>query len=350
MAKNRVLKPQINKKAIVGMSGGIDSSVVAILLQEAGYEVEGVYMKLHDKPNYHEANFAKVEQVASNLGIKAHFLDLSKEFKKEVYDYFVSSYKEGLTPNPCIACNKNIKFGKMFEFAKSRRADFVATGHYVRCDGRAIYEGVDKTKDQSYFLAQINKDVLPNILFPLGEWVKEDVKEYAKNYDFLSHISSSGESLEICFVENTYLEVLAKHMDVDMSGVAVDSSGKAVGTHKGYMHYTVGKRRGFFVNGAHDPHFVLDIKPELNQIVVGKKEELEVKTIEIKDISLIADILDEFECNVKVRYRTRSVLAAVSIKDNHATIVFKESVFGVARGQVAALYDGEKLLGGGVIE
>lgn len=339
----------MKKKVLVGMSGGIDSSVVAILLQKAGYEVEGVYMKLHDKPNYHEENFSKVEQVTSNIGIKAHFLDLSKEFKTEVYDYFVSSYKEGLTPNPCIMCNRNIKFGKMFEFAKSIGADMIATGHYVKCDGMSIFEGVDKSKDQSYFLAQIDKAVLPKILFPLGEWVKEDVKEYAKNYDFLSRISSSNESLEICFVENTYLEVLDKHMNVDMEGETINSSGKVVGTHKGYMHYTIGKRRGFFVNGAHDPHFVLDIKPESNQIVVGKKEELEVTEIEIKNISLLESVEDSFECSVKVRYRTKATPAIVSMKGDNAAIVFKESVFGVARGQVAALYDDEKLLGGGVI-
>jgi tRNA-uridine 2-sulfurtransferase len=339
----------MKKKVIVGMSGGIDSSVTAILLQKAGYEVEGVYMKLHDKPNYHEENFSKVEQVASSLGIKAHFLDLSNEFKKDVYDYFVSSYKEGLTPNPCIVCNRSIKFGKMLEYAKSIGADFIATGHYVRCDGKSISEGVDKSKDQSYFLAQIDKNALPNIIFPLGGWVKEDVKEFAKNYDFLSRISNSNESLEICFVENTYLEVLAKHMNIDMEGETIDSSGKVVGTHKGYMHYTIGKRRGFFVNGAHDPHFVLDIKPELNQIVVGKKEELEVKKIQIKDISLISNVGDNFECNVKVRYRTNATPATVSMQGDKATIIFKESVFGVARGQVAALYDGEKLLGGGVI-
>ncbi len=339
----------MKKKVLVGMSGGIDSSVVAILLQKAGYEVEGVYMKLHEKPNYHEENFSKVEQVASSLGIKAHFLDLSKEFKKDVYDYFVSSYKEGLTPNPCIMCNKNIKFGKMFEFAKSRGADMVATGHYVQCDGKSISEGVDKSKDQSYFLAQIDRNVLPNVIFPLGGWIKEDVKEFAKNYDFLSRIASSNESLEICFVEDTYLEVLAKHMNVDKPGETIDTSGNVLGTHKGYMHYTIGKRRGFFVNGAHDPHFVLEIKPESNQIVVGKKEELEVKKIEIKDISLIADVEDNFECNVKVRYRTNATPAIVSMQGSNATIVFKESVFGVARGQVAALYDDEKLLGGGII-
>lgn len=339
----------MKKKVLVGMSGGIDSSVVAILLQKAGYEVEGVYMKLHEKPNYHEENFSKVEQVASSLGIKAHFLDLSKEFKKDVYDYFVSSYKEGLTPNPCIMCNKNIKFGKMFEFAKSRGADLVATGHYVQCDGKSISEGVDKSKDQSYFLAQIDRNVLPNVIFPLGGWIKEDVKEFAKNYDFLSRIASSNESLEICFVEDTYLEVLAKHMNVDKPGETIDTSGNVLGTHKGYMHYTIGKRRGFFVNGAHDPHFVLEIKPESNQIVVGKKEELEVEKIEIKDISLIADVEDNFECNVKVRYRTKATPATVFMQGSNATIVFKESVFGVARGQVAAFYDDEKLLGGGII-
>jgi len=334
---------------MVGMSGGIDSSMVAILLQQAGYEVEGVYMKLHDKAGYHEANFAKVQNVAEHLGIKAHFVDLSEDFRAEVYDYFVSAYKDGLTPNPCVACNRTIKFGKMIEFAQSQGAQFVATGHYVRCDERAIYEGVDKTKDQSYFLAQIDKSVLPKLLFPLGDWLKEDVKLHAKKYDFLSSISSSKESLEICFVEDTYIDVLKEHMKIDSDGEVLNTKGEVVGTHKGYMHYTVGKRRGFFVNGAHDPHFVLELKPETNQIIVGKKEELEVSSVELKELSLFDSVGDTIECQVKVRYRTQAVPATVKINGNEAQIILHESVFGVAKGQVAALYDGEKLLGGGVI-
>ncbi|MDY0195621.1 MAG: tRNA 2-thiouridine(34) synthase MnmA [Sulfurovaceae bacterium] len=336
-------------KVMVGMSGGIDSSMVAILLQQAGYEVEGVYMKLHDKTEYHEANFAKVENVAAHLGIKAHFLDLSDDFRREVYDYFVSYYKNGLTPNPCIACNRTIKFGKMIEFAQTQGAQFVATGHYVRCDGKAIYEGIDKSKDQSYFLAQIDKSVLPKLLFPLGDWLKEDVKLHAQKYDFLSSISSSKESLEICFVEDTYIDVLKEHMKIDSSGEVLNTKGEIVGTHKGYMHYTVGKRRGFFVNGAHDPHFVLQLKPETNQIVVGKKEELEVGSVELKELSLFDNIGDTIECQVKVRYRTQAVPATITINGDKAQITLHESVFGVAKGQVAALYEGEKLLGGGII-
>lgn len=336
-------------KVIVGMSGGIDSSMVAILLQQAGYEVEGVYMKLHDKAGYHEANFAKVENVASHLGIKAHFVDLSNDFRREVYDYFVSSYRDGLTPNPCVACNRTIKFGKMIEFAQTQGAQFVATGHYVRCDGKAIYEGVDKSKDQSYFLAQIDKSVLPKLLFPLGDWLKEDVKLHAQKYDFLSSISSSKESLEICFVEDTYVDVLKEHMKIDSNGEVLNTKGEIVGTHKGYMHYTVGKRRGFFVNGAHDPHFVLQLKPETNQIVVGTKEDLEVNTVELKELSLFDNIGDTIECQVKVRYRTHAVPASITIKGDKAQITLHESIFGVAKGQIAALYNGDKLLGGGVI-
>ncbi|MBE0528332.1 MAG: tRNA 2-thiouridine(34) synthase MnmA, partial [Thermoleophilia bacterium] len=306
-------------------------------------------MKLHDKAGYHEANFAKVENVAAHLGIKAHFVDFSQDFKKEVYDYFVSSYNNGLTPNPCVACNRTIKFGKMIEFAQSQGAEFVATGHYVRCDGDALYEGSDKSKDQSYFLAQIDKSVLSKLLFPLGEWLKEDVKLYAQKYDFLSSIASSKESLEICFVEDTYVDVLKEHMKIDRDGEVLNSSGQIIGTHKGYMHYTVGKRRGFFVNGAHDPHFVLHLKPETNQIIVGKKEELEINIVELKELSLLSDITGTIECQVKVRYRTQAVPATVSIDGDSAHIVLHESVFGVAKGQITALYDGEKLLGGGVI-
>ena len=338
----------MSKKVLVGMSGGVDSTVTAILLQKEGYEVEGVYMKLHHKPGYHEENFTKVQRVADYLGIKVHFHDLSLEFKEEVYDYFVESYKDGLTPNPCVICNRTIKFGKMIEFADSIDAQFVATGHYIRCDGEFIYMAADQNKDQSYFLCEVKKEVLPRLIFPLGTWVKEDVKAYAANIEILKDFATQKESSEICFVENSYDEVLAKHMNIDIPGETIDSDGNVVGTHKGYMHYTIGKRRGFFVDGAHDPHFVLDIKPELNQIVVGTKEKLEENSFEVKQINLFKDLV-EFDCNVKVRYRTQAVPCHVVIDGDEAKVVLKKPVFGLAKGQVAAFYDNEKLLGGGVI-
>ncbi|MEA3418215.1 MAG: tRNA 2-thiouridine(34) synthase MnmA [Campylobacterota bacterium] len=338
----------MSKKVLVGMSGGVDSTVTAILLQREGYEVEGVYMKLHEKEGYHEANFSRVERVGDYLGIKMHFLDLGAEFKQEVYDYFVESYKEGLTPNPCVMCNRTIKFGKMIEFADSVGADFLATGHYVKCDGEYIYMAEDKSKDQSYFLCEVKKEVLPRLLFPLGEWIKDDVKAFAEEIEVLQDIATQKESSEICFVENDYTEILEKHMDIDLEGETVDTEGNVVGTHKGYMHYTIGKRRGFFVNGAHDPHFVVAIKPEDNQIVVGTQEKLEESAFDVKQINLFDDLTD-FRCEVKVRYRTTAVPAHVVIKDDSATIKLDQPVFGLARGQIAAFYDEERLLGGGVI-
>jgi len=342
----------MKKKVLVGMSGGVDSTVTAILLQKEGYEVEGVYMKLHDKPGYHEENFAKAKRVGEYLGIKVHFHDLSREFKDEVYDYFVESYKAGLTPNPCVICNRTIKFGKMVEFAESIGAEFVATGHYIKCDGKFIYMAEDLNKDQSYFLCEVKKEVLPRLIFPLGTWLKEDVKAYASKIEVLKDFATQKESSEICFVENSYDEILAKHMNIDMPGETVDSEGNVVGTHKGYMHYTIGKRRGFFVNGAHKPHFVLAIKPEKNQIVVGTKEKLQKNEFEIKEINLFEEKRD-FDSTVKVRYRTQAVPCHVKIEgegnSQRAKVTLSEPVFGLAQGQIAAFYDGDRLIGGGII-
>ena len=336
------------KKVLVGMSGGVDSTVAAILLQKSGYEVVGVYMKLHHKPGYHEENYAKAQKVGDYLGIKIHFHDLSQAFDEEVYSYFVQSYKDGLTPNPCVICNRTIKFGKMIDFADSLGIEKVATGHYLKCDGNYFYAAKDKSKDQSYFLCEVEKKVLPRLIFPLGEWIKEDVKAYAANIPPLQEIATQKESSEICFVENSYDEILSKHMNIDMPGETLDTQGNVVGTHKGYMHYTIGKRRGFFVNGAHDPHFVLKIKPKENQIVVGTKEKLEANTFEIKKINLFEDLID-FECSVKVRYRTHAVPCHVSIESSRAKVTLHEPVFGLAPEQIAAFYDDEKLLGGGII-
>jgi len=336
------------EKVLIGMSGGIDSTVAAVLLQKEGYALTGVYMKLHDNERLHEENWKKVRKVAAYLGIEVHFLDLSEPFGTEVYDYFVESYKEGLTPNPCVMCNRTIKFGKMVEFADTVGASYIATGHYLQSDGAFIYEAKDTGKDQSYFLCKVDKTVLPRLIFPLGGWLKEEIRAYASGIEVLREFVSQKESSEICFVENSYDEILAKHMNIDMPGETVDTEGNVVGTHKGYMHYTIGKRRGFFVHGAHDPHFVLDIKPESNQIVVGTREKLEVHGFEVKQINLFED-LTEFDCQVKVRYRTTAVPCHVKIEGDRASVILDEPVFGLAKGQAAAFYDGRRLLGGGII-
>lgn len=336
------------EKVLLGMSGGVDSTVTAVLLQEAGYEVVGVYMKLHDNEAYHEENFKKVNVVADYLGIKAYYHDLSDTFKQEVYDYFVEGYRAGVTPNPCVMCNRTIKFGAMVAFADSLGIEYVATGHYLQKKDNFIYKAADDTKDQSYFLAEVRKEVLPRLLFPLGEWIKEDVKAYAAKIAPLQSFATQKESSEICFVENDYTEILDKHMEIDQEGEVLNSEGEVVGKHKGYMHYTIGKRRGFSVDGAHDPHYVMSLNPESNQIVVGTHEKLSVTEFAITQINLFEEKA-HFACEVKVRYRTRGIPAHVTIDGERGWVVLSEPVFGLAKGQFAVFYEGEKLLGGGEI-
>ncbi len=340
----------MSKKVLLGMSGGVDSTMSALILKDLGYEVKGVYMKLHNNDAYHEKNYNSVKKVGEYLGIKTHFCDLSSDFKVKVYDYFVKSYKKGLTPNPCVICNREIKFDKLFEIADALGADYLATGHYVRMIDGAIYEGGDKSKDQSYFLAKIQKDKLARILFPLGEKFKEDIKEAAKEIAILKDIAEQKESLEICFVEENYTDILKEHMDIDKTGKVINTKGDVVGDHSGYMHYTIGKRRGFNVHGAHDPHYVLDINAKDNIITVGTYDELKVDTVTVKELNWLIDPPeDTFVCKIKVRYQSQPVECELKIEKESITAYLKEGVFGVAKGQIAAFYDGERLLGGGVI-
>jgi len=330
------------------MSGGVDSTVSALLLRKSGYEVVGVYMVMHDLKELNIQNIKKAQKVADFLNIKLHIHNIQDSFKSEVYDYFINSYKKGLTPNPCVVCNRKIKFGKMVEFADTLGIKKVATGHYVRSIDGFFYKGVDSSKDQSYFLAEVKKEIVDRVVFPLGDWLKEDVKKYAQNVEVLQEFAKQSESSEICFVENSYVDILDNYFNTNKPGVVKDTDGKEIGHHKGYMHYTIGKRRGFVVNGAHEPHYVVDLDAKNNTLIVGTKDKLEVNLIKIANINLFTKE-SEFECEVKVRYRTKGVNAKVTIIDNLGIIELKEPVFGVAKGQFAVFYKADKLLGGGEI-
>ena len=339
------------KKVMVGMSGGIDSSVTAYMLQNEGYEVEGIYLKLHNRTDgYHEKNLAYIEDVAKFLNIKYHILDLADKFSKEVYDYFVDSYLTGTTPNPCVKCNKQIKFGAMLDFAKKHGASYLATGHYAKTDGKFFYEADDKTKDQSYFLSQVDKEALKYMMFPLSTYKKEDIVKFGAKLDVAyKRITEKSESQEICFVETVYTDVVKKHANIDQEGDVLDENGKVVGKHKGFAHYTIGKRRGFTVKGAQEPHFVTKLNPKDNTIVVGKKEALEVNEVVANNSNMFIDDT-KFSCNVKLRYRSVSTPCEVEIKDKKVHINLKEPVLGVAIGQLAVFYDGEKVIGSAWIE
>lgn len=336
-------------KVAMLLSGGVDSTYCVYLLQQQGYEVEGFYLKLHDEEKKHEENIRSIDNIAKQMHIKTHVIDARELFKKEVYDYFLSSYKQGLTPNPCALCNPRLKFGFAFSHIMELGFDAMATGHYARIENGYIKEAFDKSKDQSYFLFGLQKDIIQKLIFPLGEMQKVDIK--AKAFEALPWFGIADEykdSQEICFVNTTYIDVLKEHFEVEHSGEIQDTSGNIIGKHKGYMQYTIGKRRGLDIPLAQEPHFVLDIDPTTNTIIAGTQKELAV--LEIKAVNFYLD--DNFTDGnyfIKARYRGQKIKAFVSKHDNEIKAVLSEPIFGVAKGQALVVYDNDVVLGGGWI-
>ncbi len=335
------------------MSGGVDSSVTAALMQREGYECTGVTLRLSCASN--EADIEDARRVCAALGMPHQILDAQEEFSEHVIDPFVRGYLAGSTPNPCIDCNRSLKFGVLLAWAQQEGFDCLATGHYARTEGGRLCKAKDASKDQSYVLYMLNQEQLSFIHLPLGNYTKEEVRSLAAGWGF--ETAHKQESQDICFVPSgdyagfIETEALQRGLKLPVSGSIVTSNGEVVGTHEGVHRFTIGQRRGLGVPGP-EPLYVLDIKPETAVVLVGTEQEQGRCVAYLNNVNSIdpALLCDGKDVLARHRYRGREHEARVFMQeDNTAKIVFLHSQRDITRGQALVYYDGDCVLGGGTI-
>jgi len=346
----------MKKRVLLGMSGGIDSSVAAILLQEQGYEVVGITYLFGGSAEMNNSISRDAKQLADKLNIKHTIVDLQRVFRSTVITYFKEEYRAGKTPFPCAYCNPKIKFYYLEKHAVEYNCEFIATGHYVRAklfNGKKyIFQGVDKDKDQSFFLWGLKQNIVNKTIFPLGDYDKQSVKEIAKSKGF-KFLSEKKESLGICFIEgNNYRNFLEKEGVKSKSGNFISANGAILGKHKGITNYTIGQRRGLGIH-LNYPVFVAKFNLDANEIVLANYSDLYKNVIIIKDYYFV-EIQEVITCDeliVKVRYRLQETPCKIDILDKtRAEVELLKPEAMIADGQTAVFYIGERLVGGGFIE
>ena len=344
------------KKVAIGLSGGVDSSVAALLLKQAGYDVIGVTLYLHETTD--NSYLTDAEQVARKLEIPFHLIDLRDEFKKYVIDYFANEYINGRTPNPCIECNKHLKFGLMLNKAKQLfDADYIATGHYAKITydpntcRYSIQESGAIGKDQTYVLYSLSQEQLKHTLMPLGDYTKDEIREIARANGFIT--ANKKDSQEICFIEdNDYAKFIQEQYNYKPTvGEFVDTHNNNYGNHKGIIHYTVGQRRGLGLS-LKSPLYVKKLDAKSNQVILCPKEELYSDSLICSNINLMA--IDKLEnsmpVTVKIRYSAPKVPATITlIDDNTIKVIFDEPQRAVTPGQAVVFYKDNIVVGGGTI-
>jgi len=358
-------KPKKDTKVVVAMSGGVDSSVVAALMKQEGYDVTGITLKLYDETKQSKEgrqccagqDILDAKRVSENININHKILFYQKKFKTEVIDSFIDSYAAGETPIPCVQCNQTVKFRDLFKYAKELKADALVTGHYVsriKVNSHAnMYRAKDQNRDQSYFLFSTTQEQLDYLRFPLGEIDKSETRLIAEKLKL--NVATKPDSQDICFVPNgDYASVIKKFRPESFkSGKILNIDGREIGDHEGIINYTIGQRKGIKI-ASNNPLYVVNIDADKNTIIVGNKECLEVKQIRLRDLNILGSKKEFNETiNIKVRSTGRLLKAKIKFLDNSADVEILDKETGISPGQACVFYSkddlGDKLLGGGWI-
>ena len=356
------------KKVIVAMSGGIDSSVTAVLLKKQGYQVEGIFMRLGIAADNESEKNARA--VAKKIGIEFHVVNLSKEFKKKIISYFISEYEKGRTPNPCVMCNKEIKFGILLDKVLEMGADYIATGHYTKKlktknlklkTSYKLLKARDKNKDQSYFLYTLTQKKLKHCLFPLGEYTKDEVREIAGEYKLGIYDKNETlkgkfqkESQEICFIQDKYYgDFLRKYLKL-VHGKIVDENNNILGEHKGLPLYTIGQRRDIGIGGT-GPYYVIGMNRKKNQLIVSNQKDdknLFSRKFIVEKMVWVSGKVSELplKMKAKVRYRMDESSAVIDKENGKYIVKFSKSQRAIMKGQSVVFYKRNEVIGGGIIK
>ncbi|MBQ7810478.1 MAG: tRNA 2-thiouridine(34) synthase MnmA [Clostridia bacterium] len=347
-----------SKKVLVAVSGGVDSGAAVYLLQKAGYQVSAIMLRLYDKTdengNIIETEVNSARQLSEDLGIEFIYADYREEFKKDVIENFVKSYIDGKTPNPCVECNRSVKFRYVFDYAEKNGFDFIATGHYARVlnDTQSFYlcKAKDTKKDQSYVLYNLTQSQLSKLLLPLGEYSKEEVRGFAKAAGLKNY--NKADSQDICFINGDYYDFIKEYTgETFPEGSFIDKDGNILGTHKGIIRYTIGQRKGLGLS-FDSPRFVVSKNPLNNTVTLGKSEELFHDTVLAERVNILCnEFKDEIRCEAMVRYNQKPQPAtAYLLEDNTLKVVFDAPQRAPSPGQSLVLYKDERLIGGGIIK